>query len=160
MKTINNVNLASSSAYAKPMKWHKFLIYFSLWIGALNSIATGISVYTGSHYGDSAAEIYDYFQGLQKTDASFGVLYIALGLLLLVTRFKLARYRKKAVNWLTWCYLLQPVQNFAYNLAVYRSTGFMSETFSLDLLSSLVVSLIMIIPTRIYYKKREELFTE
>lgn len=142
------------------MKWHKFLIYFSLWIGALNSIISGCAIFTGSHYGTSVEDVYLNFRNLQKIDASFGLAYIAFGVFMLITRFKLARYRKNAANYLTWCYVFQPLITISYNISVYLSTGIIPETIATDLLSSLVTSLIMIIPTRIYYKKRSDLFTE
>ena len=36
-----------------PMKWHKFLIYFGLWLGGISNALTGLGLVTGGAYGST-----------------------------------------------------------------------------------------------------------
>ena len=79
-----------------PMKWHKFLIYFALWLGAVMNVISGFSLLTGSVYeaqGVSATQVYRAYEGLKGVDMLMGAATIALAVLLIVARFALAGYK-------------------------------------------------------------------
>ena len=78
------------------MKWHKFLIYFALWLGAVMNVISGFSLLTGSVYeaqGVSATQVYRAYEGLKGVDMLMGAATIALAVLLIVARFALAGYK-------------------------------------------------------------------
>ena len=49
-----------------PMNWHKFLVYFGLWAGAVLNLINGFLLLTGSHYGDEKELVYYFFPKLKK----------------------------------------------------------------------------------------------
>jgi len=141
------------------LKWHKFLIYFSLWISALSAVSQGINFYSGGLYEDSAAA-YAYYQGLEKLDTVMGLMYIALGIFIIISRFKLARWRENAVAWLTWSYILPPVCYIVWLFSFSNITGVLEAPDLASWLGNVVGNLVVIIINLIYYRKRKELFTQ
>ena len=158
MKTVNNINLAASSAYAKPLKWHKFLIYFAMWVWAINSIATGINMLSGFYYGDASVEVYSYFPRLQKVDTVFAVIYLLFGIFTIFTRFRLSRFHKGSLKLFTWCLILQPIVLSLYHFFFFAHTTVLYESVPLEIAENFIACAIILVSSRIYYKKREELF--
>ena len=160
---VNASKLAKDRAYvltvenAYRLKWHKFLIYFSLWISALSAVSQGINFYSGGLYEDSATA-YAYYQGLEKLDTIMSLVYIALGIFIIISRFKLARWRKNAVAWLTWSYILPPVCYIVWLLGFSNITGILESSDLAGWLGNVVGNLVVIIINLIYYSKRKELF--
>lgn len=144
------------------MKWHNFLIYFSLWAGGILSIVSGCQVMTGTHYGLGASDLerlYSLYGSLKTVDLIFGVLMIVAGVFLIYTRFQLAGFKEGAPNKLTICYALNLVVSLAY---IFAAAGAINEpaTELMDAStgSTIVTSIVMIIVNRIYYAKRAHLF--
>lgn len=158
MKTINNVNLAESSAYAKPMKWHKFLIYFSLWLSAILFITAGIGYLSGTNYGDQIDAVYSSYPGLKTIDLVFGFSYLFLGVFYIITRFKLAKFQSNAIACLTLCYILPLLVGLLYLICYFKQTKLLYSSDVKDLFSQSIASIVILILTRLYYKKRSELF--
>jgi len=139
-----------------PMKWFKFLIYFALFASGILNLISGIQMVTGSQYGDLASDVYDYFPGLQSVDIICGLLSIALGVLLIYTRFRLAQYRANGPMLLLICYASSGLLNLVYMIAVYAILE-----GELDVSSSLMsvgISLIMVSANNVYFKNRRPLF--
>lgn len=154
----NNVQLAGASdtqvseavsAPQYPMKWHKFLIYFSLWAGALSLFGTGLSVIMqvvqyGSLLGQSLA------LGL----VLYSVAAIALGIFSIYVRFQLARFRRSAVKLLVLLHVLTIVLNIV-DFAMASNLGITIDSSNT---STLFAPVILIILNLQYYKKRSALF--
>lgn len=151
----------NTNSYDMPMKWHKFLIYFSLWAGAILCVASAIQLLTGSVYGadGTAEQVYRVYGGLKSVDSIFGVLYLITAALLIYVRFQLAGFKEGAPNKLTIAYVVQLAAFLGYMIAVSstikRPIGDLANS---QTLTSIVSSVVMIIVNRIYYNKRAHLF--
>ncbi len=143
------------------MNWHKFLIYFALWFGALTAVVNGVQLLTGSQYGteQEAAQVYAYFDGLKGVDTVFGILLIATAVYLIYTRFQLAGLKQGAPNKLLIAYGLNIVVNIGYMIAL---NGIVSKAnVQLDdrtMVAQIAANVVLILVNRAYYKKRAFLF--
>ena len=63
---------------ARPMKWYKFLIYFSLVLTGFANIWTGVEAVLGMQYEtkSQAAQVYTVYPGLHVLDIIYGVLLV------------------------------------------------------------------------------------
>ena len=157
-KQINDVYPPSPNDYA--LKWHKFLIYFALWAGAVLNALTGVRYITGAIYDGDAAMVYNRFPGLKIPDVAMGVLCVALGAYMLFTRFQLAGYKRGAPNRMVSLYLINAGINLVYLLAASAATGLsvtqlIDNTFWTSVIGSAAFALI----NKNYYDKRAALFT-
>lgn len=151
----------SNTVPERSMKWHKFLVNFALWAAAVLSAVSGAQLLTGSHYGDSAMteQVYRTFGSLKSADTVFGILQIALAVLLIYTRFQLAGFKKGAPNKLTLAYALNLVVFLGYAVVVSNIVGApFSEILDPSSTSSVAASVAMLVINRIYYGKRAHLF--
>jgi hypothetical protein len=143
------------------MGWFKFLINFAIFAGAVLNVISGISLLTGSVYGEDAALVYEVFDNLKMIDVIFVVLLIALAAFGVFTRFRLSGYYKNGPLMLIALYAFVIVADLGYMIALYAVLPEM-VTNELDLsstISSAVTSVAMIVINFSYFKKRSHLFT-
>ena len=146
-----------------PMKWHKFLIYFSLWAGAVICFLNGFQRLTGSIYGSKevAAQIYNMYGSMKTVDTVFGVLFCILGVFMIYVRFQLAGFKKGAPSKLIMLYILQLILSVGYILVTAGVCKLsVSEISGPDLTTTIAISIAMTIANYVYYKKRSHLFGE
>ena len=151
----------NNSSQQPSMKWHKFLIYFSLWFSAVVAALNAFSLLTGSRYGsqDVMDAFYTHYQGLKSVDTVFGILLFALAGYLIYTRFQLAGFKPGAPNKLTVTYVLSAAVNIGYLLVTSSVTKLpLSEIGGSSISGSIAISVAMIIVNYNYYKKRDILF--
>ena len=118
------------------LKWHKFLIYFALWIGGIGSmISGGMFFMSGCEMGASSSSA--------ALLALYGVISFACGFCMLVLRFSLANFRQGAYKKL---FAVQLIANVAGLLL-----GVVAFSAFLSAMAGCIV-------TFLYYKKRDELF--
>ena len=153
------------------MKWHNFLIYFGLWVGAAYNITAAIKLLLGLDYtSETRGEtvnisdvVYAMFDGLQVVDIVFGALLFAIAGLAIYTRFQLSAFRKKGPKLLMAVYIASTVWNLTYTVCVVAIVGF-DVLDSTDVISNtignLVGSVVAVIINYIYYNKRYDLFTK
>lgn len=145
-----------------PMKWFKFLIYFSLFANAVINVYNGISYITGLLYGQDAEIVYEIFSGLKTVDMVFGVLSIALAAFAVFTRFRLSKFCKNGPVLLHLVYAANCVLGLLYAIGVAAvMPEYMSVTEVINvsqLVSSFVVSGVMIAINVVYFNKRKHLF--
>ncbi len=157
------VNGVRQQAAEPPMKWHKFLVYFGLWFGALSNLLNGFSQLNGTQYDGEAAAVYERFALLQTLDKIFGVLVIALAAFGFYTAYCLLVKKKGAPKLLYIMYAANIVITLGYNIAAYavlKSGGPIVDA-SAVLTTGIVGAVfggIMLMVNMIYYKKREHLF--
>ena len=145
----------------KPMKWHNFLIYFSLWAGAVLSVVSSITYFTGAHYQGSASLVYSFYSGLRLIDLLMGLACVGLAVFGILTRFALAGYKAKGPRMLMICYAANAAASVLYLLLVSAVTGMaLSEVLDSSTIGSLVGSIAMIFINNNYYSKRAELFVK
>lgn len=138
-----------------PMKWHKFLIYFSLWASAVSNGFTAIGFWSGSFYTDPET-VYHTFAGLKTVDLLMSFACLAFAVLLIVTRYALAGFKVNAPKLLLIVYAVYAAVLLLYPLIVVGVTG-LSFT---DLWepASLISSAVMLVVNKVYYDKRASLF--
>lgn len=143
-----------------PMKWFKFLIYFSLWAGAVLNLLNGILFLTGAQYEGAKELVYALYSGLQTVDVVTGLLCIALAIFGIVTRFALAKYKKVGPKLLIIGYVGVIVVNLFY---VVGTSIVLPELVGeiIDYQSYIVGCIgnaVMIILNYIYFNKRSHIF--
>ena len=142
------------------MGWFKFLIYFALFAGAILNIASGVMMLSGEQYDGVGSLVYAMFDGLEALDMGVGVAMIALAALQLVTRFRLAGFRRGADKLIVACYVGIALIEIVYIV------GFLAIipeyiVEDMDLSSSIAsagVSLVMAGINAAYFGKRKALF--
>ena len=143
-----------------PMKWYKFIICFQLFAGALVSLAVGFGSIIGWKYGgeQQAATVYAEFSGLQIVDVILCFLYVALAVMSVVVRQRLAAFRKNG-PWLYMIllceYLLLAVISWVLETL---STG--SIRLEAGMLAGWAVQFVLICLNLVYFGKRKQLFTK
>ena len=138
------------------LKWHKFLIYFFLWVRAADILYTGYMELTGRSYGNPN-EVYVTYPGLKIPDMAFGIAILALGVFTIYTRFQLARFKVGAPSKLTIIYVLDLVLSLLLVVTAINHIPFgdyMDKRLLPPLLGNVVTTVINII----YYNKRRHLF--
>ena len=74
------------------MRWFKFLIYFSLFAGALLNLGNAVIYLTGSGYDGKADLVWAFFDGLKGLDTFMGIACILIAIFQVFTRFKLSSF--------------------------------------------------------------------
>ena len=143
-----------------PMKWFKFLIYFSLFFSAVMNAFTGIRMLTGSIYEGEADLVYATFSGMKTLDMIVGVLALIGAAICLFTRFRLSGYKKNGPLMVTVLYAFNIVFSLVYLIGI--CTILPAELLAYMGISSfigdIVVAVVMIFVNRAYFKKREDMF--
>jgi|GEM_PF-1771194 len=121
-----------------PMKWFKFLIYFSLWLGALANVGSGIGIFA------LLDELPGYF-------AIIAVAQFALAGLGIYARFRLAGFYKDGPSVLNALYLSAAVLSLISAVLAADGTG--------DFMA-FAVNMAMVSCNTTYFKKRAHLFTK
>ena len=148
---------------AMPMKWYKFLIYFSLILTGLSNMYTGVQAVMGMQYGtkEQSAQVYAVYPGLHILDIVYGVLLIILGVFVFIVRQQLAGYRAKGPKYLLIMYIASLILEIFYIGAgsLLSGVNLLTSESGVMLISSLLVSLFMIGANKVYFDKRAHLFT-
>ena len=131
---------------AHPMKWHKFLIYFQLFLAALISLYNAVVCFRLVFL--DASGLWDAVYAVS------GVISVVLAVLALYVRFRLAGFRKNGPK----MYILFLGINCVFQvLNLLISFGSDLNTGS-SAIGSLLTCVLMLVLTNIYYKKRADLF--
>lgn len=159
-----------------PLKWHKFLIYFYLWISAFWGFYNALFFAGGLHYTNPRTgfpdfsvrdRLYDLFPSIKWIDLSYSIMLIALSVYIIYTRFQLARFRKGAPIKLLTLYILGFTTDLIYAISffvIFKEAGISlidignTDAIFRTLISSGISSAIMLLLNKAYYDKRKELF--
>lgn len=144
-----------------PMKWYKFLIYFSLFAGAVMNVISGIMVLSGSQYDGKADLVYSFYDGLKTTDTLFGIACIVTAVLFVYARFQLAGYKRNAPTALMIAYAVPLVATLIYLIAVssiLSEAGVSTGDLISEQIGSMVGSAIVLVANYVYFNKRKSLF--
>ncbi len=155
---------STSSAVQHPMKWFKFLIYFTLFLGAFINFVYGFNYITGGIYfsqtnGQVTAEMVygTYGVGLKVLDVIQGILMLAIAAFGVYTRFRLARYKTNGPMCVYILYGAGAGVTLLYNIALLAVTG-LNQLTTVSSITSLVVSVGFIFLNYAYFTKRKALF--
>ncbi len=139
-----------------PMKWFKFLIYFSLFFSCLVNVVTGINYLTGNIYisqGVTANLVYAIFPSMKGFDLFNGIACFALGVFAIITRFALAKYKKSGPMFLYSLYVANAVVALIYGIGATVALG--EVAFNPISIGGTVL---MIVLNVVYFNKRKHLF--
>ncbi len=146
-----------------PMGWYKFLINFSLFVGAILNILGALPMLTGTTYGsaEDAALVYAVFPGIQSVDVVYGLLCIALGAFQIYTRFRLSGFHENGPKFLLASYIGVIAVNLFYYIGLNSviPAEYMADIDTTSIISGIISSAIFAVINYIYFKKREHLFT-
>jgi hypothetical protein len=144
-----------------PMTWHKFLINFSLWAAGILNILSG----TGLFLGTTNYNVYKWFDELEIIDKLFGTMWVTLGVFLIITRFKVARFQKNGPIMLLIMYIASGILGFGYNVLVLDILSDVSSYFGINMsfywgraIGGLIGSGVIAAINFVYYNKRRHLF--
>ncbi|MBE6626824.1 MAG: zinc ribbon domain-containing protein [Ruminococcaceae bacterium] len=146
------------------MKWFKFVIYFSLWAGAILNIGYAIMAFTGAHYEteyEGAAElVYAMFEELKTIDLLYGLAMIALAVYMIVARFRLAGYYKNGPAMFISTYAIALLISVVYYVAVLTVVPEVADADNVvsNLVGNAIGNGLMILLNSIYFKKRKHMF--
>lgn len=145
-----------------PMRWYKFLIYFSLWISAATNIMYGVRYIGGM---EQTEEMIAQFPMLKTVDLFYGILTLGMGVLALFTRFALANYKKSAPKLIVGLYTYGFVISLVYNVVVLALTSSIYEPVDfiitgMSVGTSFIMNIAMIACNYVYFKKRKRLFNK
>ncbi len=152
----------ASPQHREALRWLHFLTRFGLWFGGFSMILLGCGALLGLEYkllGIDPDAAYMMYKALKITDCVYGLMCVGLGLLCIMTRFRLANFRRKAPVLLYWAHtlliLLPLLHSVAAALCVQDPLSYVfPPSFFLRLLA-LAISLPL---QMIYFKKRRPLF--
>ena len=150
--------------YQQPlsMGWFNFLIYFSLFAGAVMNALSSIQILTGLHYGGTVERdlVYGMFGGLQVVDIIYGICVLLVAVFGVVTRFSLSGYRSIGPKLLTTLYVLCALVNLFYIISLTVVVdGVVDLTESVaTVITQIIISIVMIIINYVYFKKRAYMF--
>lgn len=148
------------------MKWHKFTIYFVLFLGAICSLIMAIPYFTGKIHAIAvngtqlvcnSAQIYARYPMMHTFDILIGIFLISYALLVVITRFKLAGFKKNAPRLLYATIAVSSLIDIAYALTCIAEMG-CSPSLLLTIAFSVIFAIIAITIYAVYYGKRKTLF--
>lgn len=145
---------------AMPMNWYKFLIYFALFASCVINAITGLSLITGMVYGDASGLVYSFYSALKIVDLLIGAAMIALAVLAIITRQKLAKYKKDGPSYLMFLYAANMGVTIVYLILATMVVGdwLLNGNIVGQYVASTAVSVIMMVVNNIYFKKRASMF--
>lgn len=148
------------SENTKPLKWHKFLIYFSLWAGAVLLALGGVAFIAGTVYGKIGDRIYQVFPVMRFVDIVYGLVLIGVAGYMIYTRYQLAGFKQGASQKLLLLLVLSPVLKWGYAVIISAVTGIAITEIQAggSFIGELVVTAISVWLNKIYYNKRADLF--
>ena len=148
----------ASSPENYKLKWHKFLIYFALWAGAIMNTGNAVLCIQGTQYAERSEQVYALFPSLRTVDLFWGIVLLAIAAYMIYVRFQLAGFRINAPRKLSTLYIISLAASVLYLLAVSAVTHQALSSFISDIVASIFSSILMLFINQNYYNKRLELF--
>lgn len=144
--------------FGLPMKWHKFLIYFALWAGAVLNLISGAQMFfMGINAGN--AWLYEMTSGLRALYIVSGIFMIAIGVFQIFTRSALARFSRRGPRMVVWLYASLVILNALEILMAWLLFGVpLNYLLTADVWFYLIEGVLMTWANQVYYRKRAALF--
>ena len=144
--------------YTPPMNWYKFLIYFSLFAGAVVSfLGAALSVL------GIVTDLKTYLSNapLLALEIAYMACNLVFGFFALSTRKALVQYKKNAPLMLYICYGITALSEVIYAIYDCVANGFTDLVIATNVTTaavSVLTSVVIITANYIYFKKRSHLF--
>lgn len=153
-----NPGSGASSPSRYPLKWHKFLIYFALWFGAVVNAGLAISYMGGTVSTALDGALYARYGAMKTVDVINGAACLAIAVYMIYVRFQLAGFKIGAPRKLILVYTAVLILNLMYLLAVLLITSGSASEIIGQMVVQFIMSAILIFANQNYYSKRLELF--
>lgn len=138
------------------MKWHKFLIYFSLWASIVLNVLNALTYFTGTVYQGNASLVYSRFSSMKGLDMFYGCALVALAAGLFFVRSQLAQFKKDGPKYLVIVMIASAVLSLVYNFTASSITGL--SLVDSNTITAATATFVYSAINYIYYKKRAHLF--
>ena len=155
----NKEGVAYAESTGLQMKWYKALTVWLLYLSALGDLITAFQYFTGNVYGGSgiAKLTYAIFPALHIVDIVYGLFVLALVAVILYVRMRLAMFKKDAPALFLYMLLISLGGSLVYSLLTLIITG--TAGIIGTLLITLIVCGVMYYLNKVYFDKRQHLFT-
>lgn len=143
-----------------PMKWFKFLIYFSLFAGAVLNFINGVTTILGVQYGEYAEQVYAAFESLQAFDIFCGIYLILLAIFTIYVRFRLSGFRKNGPKLFMFVYIaiiVFSIIQLAGSMAILPRESWGDLNFT-SVTTSIITNITYMVINYTYLHKRAHLF--
>lgn len=157
-----SVNKKTINLKPLPMKWHHFLVCFALWFGAIYTLSAGAAMFYITYWNINGIDytvIFNYFPGLKSLFRFYGVFLCALAIFQLIVWITLAFRKKYAPRLYRIVLLISAIAPLVFYFITVSITGSFRTSSVTGIIASTIVGLIMYIVSRIYYGKREFMFS-
>ena len=143
-----------------PMKWHKFLIYFALWAGAIVNGISGIQMLSNALNPNSLMwGLRGLSTGLRAFYIVSGVFSFGLGVFQICTRMSLARLSRRGPRMAVWNYALSFILNALLILLASVLFGMpINALMDWTMWMILIEGALMTWANQVYYRKRAAMF--
>lgn len=141
-----------------PMKWFEFVIYIQLFANAAFNLLNVLNFFGGVVYtkqGLKAEEVYSMYPQLSAMDKLFGVMCLALAVLAIVVRQRLAKYKKDGPNMYLIFIIVQIFVIGIYNVGLYM---IVQDGNFAPVIGQIVGLGILFVANKVYFDKRRSLF--
>lgn len=153
-----DVGLSPNDPFYGKMKWYWFIVHVQLFLSALSFMINGFFYLSGSIYGDQTATLYETYPGFALLDKGYGIFALAMAVLAFFTRGKLREFRRGADRQLILYYILSLAGTIVYIAVEMLLVG--QNLITVDLISSVVISVFMILVNMYYFRNRKHLFNK
>lgn len=146
-----------ADAPAQPkMKWYKFLIHCSLWLGMLGDLGDAASLLTGADYDGDLSLLYAYLPGLRALNVTYAILSLGMAVFCVYVRSRLANFRRNGPT----CFLVLIGLNIGLPVAFALLESILFGTPLSEGISFLVLLMMLFFfyLNLIYFRKRAYLF--
>lgn len=142
------------------MGWYKFLVYFALFASCVINVIGGLSTMTGMIYRGERDLVYMFFGGMRVVDLLIGAAMLAMAVLSIIVRQKLAQFRKDGPFYLLILYGTSIAASVLYLILATAIVGewFLTPELTSQYICTIGISVLMIVVNHIYFKKRASLF--
>ena len=140
------------------LKWHKFLIFFALWLGALMCVGNASGYLTGFMYGENASAVYSYYGSMKTLDVIMGIILLGLAAFYIYVRVQLADFKNGAAKKLAYLYIANALIPLLYCFFASNVTKVPFSELASGSWIKVLSATVMIAVNGIYYNKREALF--
>ena len=143
-----------------PMKWHKFLIYFALWAGAIVNGISGIQTLSNALNPNSLMwGLRGLSTGLRAFYIVSGVFSFGLGVFLICTRMSLARLSRRGPRMIVWTYASAVILNVLLIFLASVLFGMpINALMDWSMWLTLIEGALMTWANQVYYRKRAAMF--
>ena len=155
------VDFNSNVTPVLPMKWHKFISYFALWVAALCDFGQAGIFMSGQHYNSESERdlVYQVYSGMKTVDAICALAYAFAAIFAIYTAIQLIKLKQNAPKKLMINYIITFAIPIIWILMGSASSGIpLAELIDSSVFSLILGCALCLIICKVYYGKRMHMF--